>query len=97
MLITAGIALFDFACSVFSGVHFMQKLVDLTTLEEADVPHLTVAFMPRTGKETRVHADRFEINLSLCARRGRSSARKCSAPSNSGRAPSFMPCTLRDK
>jgi len=41
-------------------------MLDLTTLEENDVPHVTVAMMPRTGKitlltmETRLHVDRFE-------------------------------------
>ena len=67
MLITAGIVLFDFACTVLSGAHSMEMLLDLTTLEENDVPHLTVASMPRSGKvtlvtlETRVHADCFEV------------------------------------
>jgi exosome complex component RRP41 len=41
-------------------------MLDLTTLEENDIPHVTVAMMPRTGKvmlvtmETRLHVDRFE-------------------------------------
>ena len=65
-LITAGIPLFDYVCAVSSGVHSTHVMLDLTTLEENDVPHLTVAVMPRTGKvtlvtlETRLHSDRFE-------------------------------------
>ena len=40
-------------------------MLDLTTLEENDIPHLTVAVMPKTGTvtlvtmETRLHVDRF--------------------------------------
>lgn len=65
-LITAGISLFDYVCSVSAGVYATHPLLDLTTLEENDVPHLTTAVMPRTGKvtlvtlETCLHADRFE-------------------------------------
>ena len=58
MLITAGIVLFDFACTVLSGAHSMEMLLDLTTLEENDIPHLSVAVMPLTG--TVPHASRFE-------------------------------------
>ena len=56
--ITNGITLFDFVCTVSSGVHSTQSLLDLTTLEENDIPHLTVAVMPLTG--TVPHASRFE-------------------------------------
>lgn len=40
-------------------------MLDLTTLEENDIPHVTVAIMPKTKKvtlvtmETRLHVDRF--------------------------------------
>ncbi|EPQ54280.1 hypothetical protein GLOTRDRAFT_116838 [Gloeophyllum trabeum ATCC 11539] len=65
-LASAGIPLLDFVCAVTGGVHSTSPLLDLTTLEENDVPHVTVAVMPRTGKvtlvtmETRLHVDRFE-------------------------------------
>ncbi|TDL25459.1 hypothetical protein BD410DRAFT_784447, partial [Rickenella mellea] len=65
-LISAGIPLYDYVCAITSGVHSTQPFLDLTTLEENDVPHLTVAVMPRTGKvtlvtlETRLHVDRLE-------------------------------------
>lgn len=65
-LSNAGVPLLDFVCAVTGGVHITSPLLDLTTLEENDVPHVTVAVMPRTGKvtlvsmETRLHVDRFE-------------------------------------
>lgn len=65
-LAAAGIALFDFVCAVSGGVHSTSPLLDLNTLEENDVPHISVAVMPRTGRvtlvtmDTRLHLDRFE-------------------------------------
>lgn len=65
-LANAGIPLLDFVCAVTGGVHSTSPMLDLTTLEENDIPHATVAMMPRTGKvtlvtmETRLHVDRFE-------------------------------------
>jgi exosome complex component RRP41 len=65
-LTNAGIPLLDFVCAVTGGVHSTTPLLDLTTLEENDIPHLTIAMMPRTGRitlltmETRLHVDRFE-------------------------------------
>ena len=56
--ITNGIALFDFVCTVSSGVHSAQPLLDLTTLEENDIPHLTVVVRPLAGSVP--HASRFE-------------------------------------
>jgi len=64
-LITAGIPLYDFVCAVTGGVHSTSPMLDLSTLEENDLPHITVAVMPRTKKvtlvtlETRLHVDRF--------------------------------------
>ena len=75
-LISAGIPLFDYVCAITSGVHSTQVLLDLTTLEENDVPHLTVAIMPRTKKvtlvqlETRIHSDRFENIFRLACEAG---------------------------
>lgn len=65
-LVNAGIPLLDLVCAVTGGVHSTFPLLDLTLLEENDVPHITVAVMPRTSKvtlvtmETRLHVDRFE-------------------------------------
>lgn len=64
-LASAGIPLLDFVCAVSAGVHATDPLLDLTALEEGDVPNVTVAVMPRTGSvamvgmETRLHVDRF--------------------------------------
>ena len=64
-LVGAGIPLLDLVCAVTGGVHSTSPMLDLTTLEENDIPHLTVAVMPKTGNvtlvtmETRLHVDRF--------------------------------------
>ncbi|KDQ53123.1 hypothetical protein JAAARDRAFT_39499 [Jaapia argillacea MUCL 33604] len=65
-LITAGVPLLDFICCISGGVHSTHPLLDLTTLEENDVPSVSVGVMPKTGRvvlvslETRLHVDRFE-------------------------------------
>src|SRR5271154_372439 len=65
-LASAGIPLLDFVCAVSSGVHITSPMLDLTLLEENDLPNMTVAVMPRTNRvtlvtlETRLHIDRFE-------------------------------------
>jgi len=75
-LANAGIPLLDFVCAVTGGVHSATPLLDLTTLEENDIPHLTIAMMPRTGKitlltmETRLHVDRFEEIFKLATSAG---------------------------
>ncbi|EGO25086.1 exoribonuclease, exosome component 4 [Serpula lacrymans var. lacrymans S7.9] len=62
----AGIPLFDFVCAVTGGVHSSSPMLDLTTLEENDIPNFTVAIMPKSNRvtlvamETRLHIDRFE-------------------------------------
>ncbi|KAK0450031.1 exosome component 4 [Armillaria borealis] len=72
-----GIALLDFVCAVTGGVHSTSPMLDLTTLEENDIPHVTVAVMPRTGKvtlttmETRLHVDRFEEIFKLACEAGK--------------------------
>jgi exosome complex component RRP41 len=64
-LIDAGIALFDYVVAVSAGLHSTSILLDLTNTEESDLPHLTVAVMPRSGKvtllnmESRLHVTRF--------------------------------------
>ena len=66
----------DFVCAVSGGVHSSAPMLDLTTLEEGDAPHVTVAMMPKTGKvalvtmETRLHVDRFEQILTLAREAG---------------------------
>ncbi|KAF8579986.1 ribosomal protein S5 domain 2-like protein [Ramaria rubella] len=74
-LINAGVPMSDYVCAITCGVFSTQPLLDLTLLEESDIPHLTLAVMPKTNNvtlvtmETRLHVDRFEelIRLALSA------------------------------
>ncbi|KAF8150549.1 ribosomal protein S5 domain 2-type protein [Crassisporium funariophilum] len=65
-LINAGIPMVDFVCAVTGGVHSTFPMLDLTLLEENDVPNVTIAVMPKTQRismvtmETRLHVERFE-------------------------------------
>lgn len=65
-LMNAGIPMLDFVCAISGGVHSSFPLLDLNTLEENDMPNVTIAIMPKTRKvslvtmETRLHVDRFE-------------------------------------
>ncbi|KAL4066782.1 exoribonuclease, exosome component 4 [Scleroderma citrinum] len=76
-LAAAGIPMFDFLCAVSGGVHSTSPLLDLTTLEENDVPHVTVAVMPRSERvalvtmETRLHVERFEEIFRLAVDAGK--------------------------
>lgn len=51
-------------------------MLDLTTLEENDIPHVTVAVLPKTKKvtlvtmETRLHVDRFGDIFKLACEAG---------------------------
>jgi exosome complex component RRP41 len=75
-LMNAGIPMLDFVCAVNGGVHSTSPLLDLTLLEENDVPNLTIAVMPKTQKvslvtmETRLHVDRFEEIFRLATEAG---------------------------
>ncbi|KAF8871766.1 ribosomal protein S5 domain 2-type protein [Infundibulicybe gibba] len=75
-LINAGIPMLDFVCAVTGGVHATSPLLDLTLLEENDIPNVTIAIMPRTNKvtlvtmETRLHVDRVAEIFRLAAEAG---------------------------
>ena len=75
-LINAGVPLMDYVCAITGGVHAAAPMLDLTALEETDLPHVTVASMPRSGNltlvsmETRLHVDRFEEILRLAGEAG---------------------------
>ena len=75
-LINAGVPLTDYVCAITGGVHAAAPMLDLTALEESDLPHVTVASMPRSGRltlvsmETRLHVDRFEEILRLAGEAG---------------------------
>jgi len=74
-LINAGVPMADYVVAITCGVFSTHPLLDLTSLEESDIPHLTLAVMPKTGKvtlvtmETRLHVDRFDelVRLALAA------------------------------
>jgi exosome complex component RRP41 len=76
-LISAGIPLSDFVCAMSSGVHDISPMLDLTLLEENDIPNATVAVIPRKQKvlmvvtETRLHLDRFEDAFRLACQSGK--------------------------
>lgn len=65
-LVDAGVAMYDQLVAISAGLHSEAVLLDLTHYEENDMPHLTVAIMPRSGKvtllnmESRLHVTRFE-------------------------------------
>lgn len=67
----------DYVTAITCGVHSTQPLLDLTTLEENDIPHLTVASLPRTGKvtlvtmETRLHVERVNECLKIAGDAGK--------------------------
>ncbi|KAL7412753.1 3' exoribonuclease family, domain 1-domain-containing protein [Mrakia frigida] len=53
-LLTSGISLLDSLLSLTLGPHPSSPtpLLDLTTTEESDLPHVVLAFLPRSGKVT---------------------------------------------
>lgn len=75
-LMNAGIPMLDFVCAVTGGVHSTFPLLDLTLLEENDLPNATIAVMPKSRKvslvtmETRLHVDRFEELFRLAIEAG---------------------------
>ncbi len=70
-LLDAGIAMNDFVASVSCGIHSTSAMLDLSNTEEQDLPHVTVAVLPRTKQvtlaslETRLHVERFEQIFTL--------------------------------
>lgn len=75
-LVNAGIPLLDYVCAVTGGIHSTAPMLDLTALEENDLPNVTLAMMPKTSKltmvtmETQLHIDRFEEILRLACEAG---------------------------
>ncbi|KAN0059802.1 Exosome non-catalytic core component [Thecaphora frezii] len=73
-LIDAGISLSDFVVSLSCGLHSTSPLLDLNQAEESDLPHLTVAVLPRSSKvtlaslETRLHVTRFQDVFQLAVK-----------------------------
>ena len=84
--ITNGIALVGFVCTVSSGVHSAQPLLDLAALGGDGIPHLTVAVMPLTGTVPR--ASHFEEIFCL-AGQGRSQGNAVCRQTADGRPRSY--------
>ncbi|KAI8587876.1 ribosomal protein S5 domain 2-type protein [Geranomyces variabilis] len=73
-LIDAGIPMTDYVCACSAGFVNDQAILDLNFLEEsADVPTLTVALLPKSGKismlglESRLHIDKLEPVIALAS------------------------------
>ncbi|KAG8708411.1 Exosome non-catalytic core component [Ceratobasidium sp. 395] len=75
-LIDAGIALTDYVCACTAACIDTTPLLDLTNTEESDLPNLTLAVLPRSGRvtlvtmETRLHVERFEQIFKLAIEAG---------------------------
>jgi len=73
-LVDAGVAMYDHVVAVSAGLHSTAMLLDLSHYEENDIPHLTVALMPRSEKvtllnmESRLHVTRFEHVFDVACR-----------------------------
>ncbi|KZO96557.1 ribosomal protein S5 domain 2-like protein [Calocera viscosa TUFC12733] len=76
-LIDAGIPMLDYVSSLSAGLYLTTAMLDLTSIEESDLPSVTVAVLPRSGKvtlvsmETRLHVDRFEEMFKLAMEGGK--------------------------
>ncbi|EJU04550.1 ribosomal protein S5 domain 2-like protein [Dacryopinax primogenitus] len=76
-LVDAGIPMLDYVSSLSAGLYHTTAMLDLTNLEESDLPSVTVAVLPRSGKvtlvsmETRLHVDRFEEMFKLAMEGGK--------------------------
>lgn len=70
-LIDAGVPMNDYVCAVTCALHDNTPLLDINSLEESDLPNVTVAILPRSGKvtlatlETQLSVDRFPEILRL--------------------------------
>lgn len=70
-LIDAGVALTDYVCAITCALHDTVPLLDVTAIEESDLPNMTVAVLPKSGKitlatlETQLAVDRFQEMLKL--------------------------------
>ena len=66
----------DYVTSLTCGLYGSTALLDLNGTEERDLPYLTLAVQPRSGKvpllqlDTRVHVDRFESMVDIAVQAG---------------------------
>ncbi|KND01023.1 uncharacterized protein SPPG_04117 [Spizellomyces punctatus DAOM BR117] len=73
-LVDAGIPMTDYVCACSAGYVNNQAILDLNYLEEsAEIPTLTVALLPKSGKitmlglESRLHLDKLEPVIQLAS------------------------------
>jgi exosome complex component RRP41 len=70
-LIDAGVPVNDYVCAVTCALHDNTPLLDINSLEESDLPNVTVGILPRSSKvtlatlETQLSVDRFPEILRL--------------------------------
>ncbi|WFD29537.1 Exosome non-catalytic core component [Malassezia sp. CBS 17886] len=70
-LMDAGIPMTDYVTALTCGLYGDRALLDLSLKEQTELPFVTVAVMPRTGKvplmllDTRVHIDRFRAMVGV--------------------------------
>lgn len=76
-LIDAGIPMQDYVTALSCGLYSSTVMLDLNAMEEADLPHLVLAAMPRTGRvpllqlDTRVHVERCNNMVALAVEAAR--------------------------
>ncbi|KDQ13455.1 hypothetical protein BOTBODRAFT_160382 [Botryobasidium botryosum FD-172 SS1] len=76
-LIDAGVPMSDYVCATTCALHDSTPLLDLNSLEENDLPNLTVAVLPRSNKvtlvtlETQLAVERFEEMLKMAVEAGK--------------------------
>ena len=61
----------DYVCAITCALHDTVPLLDLSAIEESDLPNMTVGILPKSGKialaslETQLAVDRFAEMLRL--------------------------------
>lgn len=71
-LMDAGIPMADYVTALTCGLYGSTALLDLNLTEQSDLPFVTMAVLPRSGKvplmllDTRIHLDRFSAMVGVC-------------------------------
>ncbi|WFC97904.1 Exosome non-catalytic core component [Malassezia yamatoensis] len=70
-LMDAGIPMSDYVAALTCGLYGSTPLLDLNLTEQSDLPFVTLAVQPRSGKvplmllDTRIHIDRFSAMVGI--------------------------------
>ncbi|KAL4401683.1 Exosome non-catalytic core component [Malassezia pachydermatis] len=70
-LMDAGIPMADYVTALTCGLYGSTPLLDLNLTEQSDLPFITMAVLPRSGKvpllqmDTRIHMDRFSAMVQV--------------------------------